>query len=129
MYTGNDTKIMRNSEPPKQKVSDIERTMNKYILGFLKYYIYWYIIIHTIHFKAILVLQLGFSFFTSILNYAWNCEKLNDQWYLKDSHSGYNNELIATLTFFTYFLLYNTMIPISLIVSLEMVKIVQGYFI
>ena len=33
------------------------------------------------------------------------------------------------LKFFTYFLLYNTMIPISLIVSMEMVKVAQSYFI
>lgn len=33
------------------------------------------------------------------------------------------------LVFFTYFILYNTMIPISLIVSLEFVKLIQSYFI
>ena len=40
-----------------------------------------------------------------------------------------NYNLDALLRFFTYFLLYNTMIPISLIVSLEMVKVAQIYFI
>jgi phospholipid-transporting ATPase len=33
------------------------------------------------------------------------------------------------LVFFSYFLLYNTMIPISLIVSMEFVKVFQSYFI
>ena len=33
------------------------------------------------------------------------------------------------LAFFTYFVLVNTMIPISLIVSIEIVKVVQSYFI
>jgi len=33
----------------------------------------------------------------------------------------------AILSFFTFFLLLNTMIPISLIVSLEVVKGVQAY--
>lgn len=36
---------------------------------------------------------------------------------------------LAFLNFFSYFILLNTMIPISLIVSLEMVKVVQAYFI
>jgi magnesium-transporting ATPase (P-type) len=35
----------------------------------------------------------------------------------------------AALSYFTYMLLLNTMIPISLIISLEMVKLIQGYFI
>jgi magnesium-transporting ATPase (P-type) len=34
----------------------------------------------------------------------------------------------AILTFFTYFLLLNTMIPISLIISLDVVKIIQAWF-
>lgn len=33
------------------------------------------------------------------------------------------------MIFFTYFVLINTMIPISLIVSIEIVKVSQSYFI
>ena len=33
------------------------------------------------------------------------------------------------ISFFTYLLLLNTMIPISLIVTLEIVKVIQGFFI
>jgi len=39
--------------------------------------------------------------------------------YLEEEDNPYYQSL---LTFFTYFILINTMIPISLIVSLEMVK-------
>ena len=47
-------------------------------------------------------------------------------WYIEENTpAGYN----ATLRYFTYFILFNTMIPISLIVSLEIVKIIQAYFI
>lgn len=47
-------------------------------------------------------------------------------WYIEENTKpGYN----ATLRYFTYFILFNTMIPISLIVSLEIVKIIQAYFI
>ena len=35
----------------------------------------------------------------------------------------------AVLVYFTYSLLLNTLIPISLVISLEMIKIIQGYFI
>ena len=35
IYTGNDTKIMRNSENNKNKISNIEKVMNVFILGFL----------------------------------------------------------------------------------------------
>ena len=38
-------------------------------------------------------------------------------------------EVDGLLSFFTYFVLVNTMIPISLIVSIEIVKVVQSYFI
>lgn len=37
--------------------------------------------------------------------------------------------VFGVLTFFTYVVLNNTMIPISLIVSLEIVKAIQGYLI
>jgi magnesium-transporting ATPase (P-type) len=35
----------------------------------------------------------------------------------------------AVERFFTYFILLNTMIPISLVVTLEIVKVIQAYFI
>ena len=49
-----------------------------------------------------------------------------DHFYLMETEKpGFN----AFLRFFTYFILLNTMIPISLIVTLEIVKVIQGYFI
>lgn len=39
-----------------------------------------------------------------------------------------NKDHYSMITFFTYFLLLNTMIPISLIVSLEFVRLFQAYF-
>ena len=47
-------------------------------------------------------------------------------WYIEEKTSAGSN---AALRYFTYFILFNTMIPISLIVSLEIVKIIQAYFI
>lgn len=41
----------------------------------------------------------------------------------------WDNSQLSLIAFFSYFLLYNTMIPISLVVSLEFVKVFQCYFI
>ena len=64
----------------------------------------------------------------SILSIYWLKSKGNNHWYL-GYNDGYNFSLESFLVVFTYFLLYNTMIPISLIVSLEFVKLFQAYFI
>lgn len=45
------------------------------------------------------------------------------------SFGDYGTVLDAFLIFCTYFVLINTMIPISLIVSIEIVKMSQSYFI
>jgi len=37
--------------------------------------------------------------------------------------------MTSVLSFFTYFLLMNTLLPISLQVALEVVKLIQAYFI
>jgi magnesium-transporting ATPase (P-type) len=111
VYTGLDTKIMRNAEASKIKQSDVEKKMNGYILN-------------------ILYTQLVLALFTSLLCLAWAFRNFsnekNNHWYLEETSSP---GVQAILRFFTYFLLYNTMIPISLIVSMELVKVAQCYFI
>ena len=55
-------------------------------------------------------------------------------WYRNESSDNDYLRLTDTLgtsftqTFFRYFLLLNTLIPISLIVTIEVVKVVQAYF-
>jgi magnesium-transporting ATPase (P-type) len=68
-------------------------------------------------------MQLSCSTLTAIIGGIWNSLNLDQHWYLRDDNAISNYGLSAILLFFTYFLLYNTMIPISLIVSLEMVKV------
>ena len=43
--------------------------------------------------------------------------------------AGHSAAADATLIYFSYLVLINTMIPISLIVSIEIVKMTQSYFI
>jgi len=53
-------------------------------------------------------------------------QRQSKHWYLPAEK---NEALYAFLKFLTYFVLYNTMIPISLIVTMEIVKACQGKFI
>lgn len=62
----------------------------------------------------------------SFVGINWYRNESDDYKYLQ-----LNDELGTSFveTFFRYFLLLNTLIPISLIVTIEVVKTVQAYFI
>lgn len=102
VYTGEDTKVMKNADKSKYKVSNIERETNQYIL-----FIFFF--------------QLCISTASAIGNDIWNSKRNPKYTYIPDP-----KEPIAEgfLTFLTYLVLNNTMIPISLIVSLELVKMI-----
>jgi len=104
VYTGHDTKVMRNAEISKTKESRLEHTMNKFILG-------------------IFITQMIFCAIAAIGNRIWNAIHLDDLWYLDQTISK-NAE--GFYMFLSYFLLTNTMIPISLIVTIEIVKFIQA---
>jgi phospholipid-transporting ATPase len=106
-YTGNDTKIMMNADKSKYKQSNIERLTNSLILSIL-----------TFQFIVSLVSAIGAGI--------WSANSLENHYYL---NRVYEPAVDGLLTFLTYVVLNNTMIPISLIVSLEIVKGVQGYLI
>ena len=77
--------------------------MNRYIIG-------------------VLFFMLVCSCISTILCYYWMNSNYISHWYLGYTSSdsiSYN----TFLNFFAFFLLYNAMIPISLIVSLEFVKV------
>lgn len=105
-YTGKDTKIMLNANPAKGKQSQIEKITNKLIV-------------------CIFFFQLFCCLISSIGSYIW-MRQTNEEEYAPNV---YSHGVEATILFFTYFLLDNTMIPISLIVSLEMTKLIQSYLI
>lgn len=108
IYTGQDTKIMRNAEEAKFKQSGIEKLTNQLIV-------------------FIFLFQLMICTAISILNYLWNTDNRDKlSWYIFQDNSII---LEALFSFGTMLILTNTMIPISLIISLEMVKLAQAYFI
>ncbi|EAS01110.3 phospholipid-translocating P-type ATPase, flippase family protein (macronuclear) [Tetrahymena thermophila SB210] len=110
VYTGMDTKIMKNAEEGKAKSSDMEAKMNKFILG-------------------ILIFQFLCCFVMSSCSYYWLDKNHIYYPYLDLDKDGLSYISQSVLVYFSYFILFNTMIPISLVVSLEMVKVLQSYFI
>lgn len=107
VYTGHQTKLMLNSKKAGIKYSTVEKTMSKYLI-------------------AVLILQSVFCIVCAILYSVFYKLNLEDNIFLNIFTD--NLVIDALLKYFTYLLLLNTMIPISLIITLEIAKIVQGYF-
>lgn len=119
IFTGHDTKVLQNSTEPPSKRSRIERKMDR-IVYFL--------------FGLLFLLSMVGSIFFGI----WTREDLRDgkmkRWYLRpDDTTIYFNPkksaAAAVLHFLTALMLYSYFIPISLYVSIEIVKVLQSIFI
>jgi len=108
IYTGMNNKIILNSKKPRMKISRIEIRMNNCLIG-----IFLLLII-----CCIICCVLNYYQYKSNINYYTNFVPLE---------RGLTSYCI--INFFTYFLLLNTLIPISLIVTIEIIKIIQGVFI
>lgn len=108
IYTGQDTKIMKNAEEAKFKQSGVEKLTNQLIL-------------------VIFLLQIIISASVSLFNYFWNKDHAKEY----EDHIFYDYSVVieSLLNFLTMLILTNSMIPISLIISLEMVKLAQAFFI
>ena len=113
VYTGDDTKMQRSNldgEKPKQKVSRIMRQVD----GLL---------------KCMLGIQVSLCLLGGILA-GWYRSQLSADWYLSNTaEDDYGSPLTGVLAFFTWFILLSSMVPISLIVSAELVKFTQSVFI
>ena len=107
IYTGHNCKIMKNSKDPRVKYSSVEILMNNRLI----------FIFCTQCFLCIICAICRGIFYNKNL-------KGNEMM----AYMIYDYPIESLLSFFTYLLLLNTMIPISLIVTLEIVKIGQGLF-
>uniref|UniRef100_A0A7N8WXR7 Phospholipid-transporting ATPase n=1 Tax=Mastacembelus armatus TaxID=205130 RepID=A0A7N8WXR7_9TELE len=108
VYTGHDSKLMQNSTKAPLKRSNVERVTNMQIL---------------VLFGILLVMALVSSVGAAI----WNREHTDDAcWYLSRAGDISTNFAYNLLTFI---ILYNNLIPISLLVTLEVVKFTQALFI
>ena len=95
VYTGVDSKIMRNAESSKTKISNVERTVNVCII-------------------AILAIEIFLCALCAVAGLIWAIVNLNgNEIHMEYLSQPYGNGKQAILFFFSYFLLFNTMIPIS----------------
>ena len=108
VYTGMKNKIILNSETPRIKISKTEKKLNIFLV---------FIFI----FQMILCLICVFLYY----KYYKINSGLFDLYLILD----YKIIVSSILNFFTYFLLLNTLIPISLIITIEIVKMIQSFFI
>uniref|UniRef100_A0A8C9MWK2 Phospholipid-transporting ATPase n=1 Tax=Serinus canaria TaxID=9135 RepID=A0A8C9MWK2_SERCA len=104
VYTGHDTKLMQNSTSPPLKMSNVERITNIQIL-------------------ILFCILIAMSLICSIGSAIWNRRHTGRDWYLDLNSSNFG------LNFLTFIILFNNLIPISLLVTLEVVKFIQAYFI
>ena len=114
IYVGHDTKIMRNSVSAKEKVSKIEYIMNNQII-------------------IVFILQFIIGFVSSLIG---NIQLNNDKNYLEYIYPPLNDKEKMKITFGkfiitigTWVILVNNIVPISLLMTMEMVKYIQGIFI
>ncbi|XP_028815911.1 phospholipid-transporting ATPase IA isoform X1 [Denticeps clupeoides] len=109
VYTGHDTKLMQNSTRPPLKLSNVERITNFQIL---------------VLFGCLLAISLVCSVGQTIWKYQYG----NDAWYM-DLNSPDGGAANFGLNFLTFIILFNNLIPISLLVTLEVIKFIQAFFI
>ncbi|XP_071756362.1 phospholipid-transporting ATPase IA isoform X6 [Centroberyx gerrardi] len=107
VYTGHDTKLMQNSTRPPLKLSNVERITNFQIL---------------VLFGCLLAISLVCSIGQTIWKYQYG----NAAWYMDLNYGGAAN---FGLNFLTFIILFNNLIPISLLVTLEVIKFIQAFFI
>ncbi|XP_022137399.1 putative phospholipid-transporting ATPase 9 [Momordica charantia] len=119
IFTGHDTKVIQNSTDPPSKRSKIEKRMDK-IVFFL--------------FALLVLISIAGSIFFGVMTSDDIENGRIKRWYLRpDNTTIYYNPrkapAAAVLQFLTALMLFSYLIPISLYVSIEIVKVLQSAFI
>ncbi|XP_050743358.1 probable phospholipid-transporting ATPase IA isoform X5 [Drosophila biarmipes] len=107
VYSGQETKLMKNSTSAPLKRSTVDKLTNTQIL-------------------MLFMILISLCIISGLCNLFWTREHSETDWYLgltdfKTKSLGYN--------LLTFFILYNNLIPISLQVTLELVRFLQAIFI
>ena len=110
VYTGQDTRIVMNSAPAPAKMSRVEQMTNQLIM-------------------VILVIQAAFCLTQGLLYSEWiSSGEGAKQWYLYGETLGDGGaQLNGIKKYFSYMILLLGMVPISLYVTLEIVKFLQRF--
>ncbi|KAL3636306.1 Phospholipid-transporting ATPase 3 [Castilleja foliolosa] len=109
IFTGHETKVMMNSMKIPSKRSTLEKKLDKLILA-----------LFTTLFCMCLLGAIGSGIFIDRKYYYLRFDKSEKQF------DPDNRFVVAILTFFTLITLYSPIIPISLYVSVEMIKFIQS---
>ncbi|KAM6034857.1 phospholipid-transporting ATPase IC-like isoform 1-T6 [Theristicus caerulescens] len=109
IFAGADTKIMKNSGKTRFKRTKIDSLMNY--------------MVYTI-FIVLILLSAGLA----IGHTYWEQQIGNSSWYLYDGQD-FSPPYRGFLNFWGYIIVLNTMVPISLYVSVEVIRLGQSYFI
>ena len=110
VFTGHDTKVMRNATAAPIKRTAVERMVNIQIV-FL--------------FVILLGLSIGSAAGDFVRTYTYG----DEMWYLLLGEGSKNPARMFVEDILTFIILYNNLIPISLIVTIEVVKFQQSLFI
>lgn len=108
VYTGEDTKLRLNASASPFKRSHVERNLNRYIFA-----------VFVLLFIVCIISTIGSSLWMSKF-------PISNAWYLKFTGSITEQSL---LNFLTFIILFNNMVPISLYVTMELVKVWQSFYI
>ena len=108
VYTGTDTKIQQNGAEARFKISNLEQRLHNMIV-------------------LLLIFQIFLSISAVILKIIWDD---GFGWGFEDyiNANGGGESGLMILVFFRYFIFLGNIIPISLIVALESVRLIQAYF-
>ncbi|KAJ7943556.1 Phospholipid-transporting ATPase [Quillaja saponaria] len=109
IFTGHETKVMMNAMNVPSKRSTLERKLDKLIL-----------ILFATLFTMCLIGAIGSGVFVNKKYYYLRLDKADQQF------NPNQRILVVILTMFTLITLYSTIIPISLYVSIEMIKFIQS---
>lgn len=112
VYTGTNTKIMMNSPQTKYKISTVEKKM-------------------TVLITIIFVTQLILSFIAAVFCFISSRNNNHSIFFRLFYENSKNNKgfIFFTSRICTWILIFTNFVPISLLVSMEMIKYFQGFFI
>jgi len=109
-YTGIQTKLVLNSNNPRHKRSKVEREMNKQMI-------------------YIFVMQFFLVLVCAVVSAVWYADDIQNHFYLDDDPSTGQAAKIGARNFAAFYILFSVMVPISLYVSMELVKVAQSLII
>ena len=112
IYSGHDTKIMKNGTSARSKVSKIARQTNIYIV-------------------VTMLIQLTLSIIAAASTAMWTYFRADKYWYIYPLGDNDGNGLMLSMLIDlgVWFIALQNFVPVSLLITLELVNFLQAYFI